>query len=410
MTVAPFFASRSRCGPTAAISSSALRSASRPEYQPDTSARSYCASSVFNACGSRGNLLPSSKPLIADLPAFGQRDVERRFAAERGQVVVHPRQRIDADAYIESVIGPYSLLACAGRARAVSCAFIVRARRAHRFTRRHFRHRDFPPPAAFFSGPRRIGVDADQVACGRRRARVASRLPVHRYSRRARPARRARAHASAKSIVGCALRALHAIVDQVVERRAAAGLLQAVDATVAAIVEHHDDQLRAEHDRRRDLAVHHQIAAVADDHDHFALRAARVSRQGRRRSRSPCTSSRIRRDSRPACSCARAFAIRRARCPPRIRRCRAPPTARSNAARRRSHRLRAAARCRRCGACVTLLDGRRASSSASSCARVVHCGVGAPVAECGAQCIECKTRIGFYRRGALLEAHRMHSH
>ena len=31
MTVAPFFASKSRCGPTAAISSSALRSASRPD-------------------------------------------------------------------------------------------------------------------------------------------------------------------------------------------------------------------------------------------------------------------------------------------------------------------------------------------------------------------------------------------
>ncbi len=69
----------------------------------------------------------------------------------------------------------------------------------------------------------------------------------------------------------CAERALQAIVEQIVERRAAACLLQSVDAAVAAVVEHDDDELQAEHHRRRDLAIHHQIAAVADHHDHLAL-------------------------------------------------------------------------------------------------------------------------------------------
>ena len=39
-----------------------------------------------------------------------------------------------------------------------------------------------------------------------------------------------------------AVRALHAVVEQVVERRAAARLLQPVDAAVAAVVEHDDDR------------------------------------------------------------------------------------------------------------------------------------------------------------------------
>ena len=54
-----------------------------------------------------GKLVAQLEALIADAPTFGQRDIERRFAAERGQVVVHPRERVDADAYVESRHGRF---------------------------------------------------------------------------------------------------------------------------------------------------------------------------------------------------------------------------------------------------------------------------------------------------------------
>ena len=62
------------------------------------------------------------------------------------------------------------------------------------------------------------------------------------------------------------------VAQEIVERRAAGRLLQPVDAAEAAIVEHDDDELLAEHHRGRDLGIHHQIGAVADHHDHFAVR------------------------------------------------------------------------------------------------------------------------------------------
>ena len=122
---------------------------------------------------------------------------------------------------------------------------------------------------------RRIGVDADhRSAIGGARALQrsfqsgdASALspPTHRATPHARRSRRAARRAD-----------LHAVVEQVVERRATAGLLQPVDAAVAAVVEQHNDQLEAEHHRGRDLGIHHQVAAVADDDDDFAVRAGHL--------------------------------------------------------------------------------------------------------------------------------------
>ena len=62
------------------------------------------------------------------------------------------------------------------------------------------------------------------------------------------------------------------VAQQIVERRAAGRLLQPVDAAEAAIVVDDDDELQAEHHRGGDLRIHHQIGAVADDDDHFAVR------------------------------------------------------------------------------------------------------------------------------------------
>ena len=60
--------------------------------------------------------------------------------------------------------------------------------------------------------------------------------------------------------------------EQVVERRAAAGLLQAVDAAEAVVVEEHDHELLSHRDRGRDLRVHHEVAAVADHDEDLAVR------------------------------------------------------------------------------------------------------------------------------------------
>ena len=62
-----------------------------------------------------------------------------------------------------------------------------------------------------------------------------------------------------------------AVRKQIVERGDAAGALQPVDAAETAIVEQDDVELLAERDRRRDLGIHHQIGAVADQDPDLAF-------------------------------------------------------------------------------------------------------------------------------------------
>ncbi len=62
------------------------------------------------------------------------------------------------------------------------------------------------------------------------------------------------------------------VLEEIVERRAAGRLLQAVDAAEAAIVEDDDDQLAAEHHRGRDLGIQHEVRSVADRHHDFPIR------------------------------------------------------------------------------------------------------------------------------------------
>ena len=180
--------------------------------------------------------------------------------------------------------------------------------------------------------------DDDRRRCGRRRARAAARPPAPRCRRPARPrAAEARGRAPRNRPTD------RVPSEQVVERRAAAGALQPVDAAVAAVVEHGHDQLAAQHHRRLQLGVHHQVAAVADHDEHLAARDAPASRQARRRSRSPCRKSRIRRDSRRGPACATACAARPAgRRPRRPRRRRAAPP---GSPRRAPGRRSAAPRC-----------------------------------------------------------------
>src|SRR6516162_3743567 len=54
------------------------------------------------------------------------------------------------------------------------------------------------------------------------------------------------------------------VLQQIVEACTPGGRLQAIYAAEAGIVEYDNSELEAEHDRGRDLGVHHQIGTVAD--------------------------------------------------------------------------------------------------------------------------------------------------
>ena len=71
----------------------------------------------------------------------------------------------------------------------------------------------------------------------------------------------------------------HAVVQHVVEMRAAAGQLQALDTAVAAVVQHHDDELFAQHHRGGDFRVHHEVGTVAHHHDDLLLRPGHLHAQ-----------------------------------------------------------------------------------------------------------------------------------
>ena len=90
-------------------------------------------------------------------PPFGQRDLERRFAAERGQVVVAPRDRVDADLTLKpgSPCGSWLLLllAVARRNRARASRTCSRSETSGTATSHHQ-----PPSSVVRVG---IGVDAD---------------------------------------------------------------------------------------------------------------------------------------------------------------------------------------------------------------------------------------------------------
>jgi hypothetical protein len=55
---------------------------------------------------------------------------------------------------------------------------------------------------------------------------------------------------------------------EIVEGRTADRLLQAVDAAEPTIVEQYNRERQAHRHRRGDLAVHQQVAAIADHDDH----------------------------------------------------------------------------------------------------------------------------------------------
>ena len=128
------------------------------------------------------------------------------------------------------------------------------------------------PPSAV---PRRGSVSITTTA-GLRGARCALLQRGFKRGQACRPSRPARP--------GCA----HARRNRRAARRRSSRLLndappvarlQALDAAEAAVVEHHDGQLGAERDRGRDLGVHHQVAAVADQHADLALRLRELDAQ-----------------------------------------------------------------------------------------------------------------------------------
>ena len=100
-----------------------------------------------------------------------------------------------------------------------------------------------------------------------------------------------RATGAQRSRMGREVDVRRPFVHQVVESIATARGLQTMDAAEAAVVQHHEGELETHGDRGRDLRIHHEIAAVADEHDYIAVRIERASRPVRRRSRSPSRKS-----------------------------------------------------------------------------------------------------------------------
>ena len=61
------------------------------------------------------------------------------------------------------------------------------------------------------------------------------------------------------------------IVIEIVETFATTGMLQSVDAAIAAIVEQHHGEFLAEHYGSREFGIHHHVGAVADHDDNILV-------------------------------------------------------------------------------------------------------------------------------------------
>src|SRR6266851_6535363 len=105
-----------------------------------------------------------------------------------------------------------------------------------------FRHRHLPPASTFRGAAIGIGFDADEIGAIRSAGALHGRFELgnglHILRERA-ERRRVRGEVDAWRAIG----SLHAIVEEIIERLAATGLLEAIDAAVAQVVEDHDDQL-----------------------------------------------------------------------------------------------------------------------------------------------------------------------
>ncbi len=180
-------------------------------------------------------------------PRFGEAGLERRLAADLGQVVDGPGERVDAEADAHAPPSPSTLL------RQAACAAWTRASPGD------FRNRHVPPGAAGGGAALRIGLDHEHG-----RALRAASLRDRRLQRReVGNLRRVGAErACVRHEIDRRLRR-ERILQQVVVFHACGRTLQAVDAAVPAVVAEHDEERVAAGHRSRDLGVHHQVAAVA---------------------------------------------------------------------------------------------------------------------------------------------------
>ena len=140
-------------------------------------------------------LVAELEALVADRAAFRQRDLERGLAAERGQVVVAPRDGVDADPDVEGA---------RSSPRPLQVFLVAPAGGTNLLAFRDLGHRDVPPAAALDGRAR-----ADR-----------SRWQRHTSARAAR-ARRSAASSSAMVFDVLADRAERLGVRRVVDRRRA---------------------------------------------------------------------------------------------------------------------------------------------------------------------------------------------
>ena len=182
-------------------------------------------------------LVTELHPLVARRASFPQTGLEWDLRAEGGHVVVAPGERIDPQPDVH--LGPFS-----SRRRWYSRrAFCTAALSDTSATGTS--HQAPPAPVASTALVSMTMTDVDAPLRERSSAAVSAGIPVTCSAVRAQRAR----------VCGKVDRrsAPPGLVEQVVEGFAAAGLLQAVDAAKAAVIEHHDRELEAERDRGRDL-------------------------------------------------------------------------------------------------------------------------------------------------------------
>src|SRR6202035_4242213 len=106
----------------------------------------------------------------------------------------------------------------------------------------------FPPPTTIRGRARVVSFDADQIGAVGQAGAFECSLQFRKigdiFGQGAQGGR-----VGGKIDVGCPLTKLQAIDQHIVEGSASAALLKAVDASVATVVEHHNDQFFIEHDR-----------------------------------------------------------------------------------------------------------------------------------------------------------------
>src|ERR1700722_5146626 len=247
------------CDFAALNSSRAERLSNSAEYQPPTKLRPNSASLSLSAVPSLGILWPFSIPTTPASFAW----------ARQVSSGVSPPTSCKSSLVQPIGLAPMRMLISVSNPLQRLGLLIAAARGVDFLPLGNLRHGDVPPEAARVRRSHRVGVDDNHLGrlCGarisERRLKVRDRLDLHRFRPKS---------ARVGDEVDLRHRLMAYVTQKVVERRAPSRLLQTVDAAKAPIVVDDDNEFLPQHHGRGDLRIHHEIRAVAENHDHFPIR------------------------------------------------------------------------------------------------------------------------------------------